>query len=155
MGAAVLHPAHGPGIVARVLDGGRKALVRFERRPTVPLVVPRDQLQVRAPPRLRAPAVELPTPPPARSAPADAQTLEALRLGVVPVRGLDALTVGRHEEQARIRGLLEAGRGMLVVSGGYGTGKTHLIELAENLGQDRGFLVARATFDPATPLGLA
>lgn len=144
-GARIHHPTHGPGVVAKVLDGGRMALVRFDQRPAVPMVLPAAQLAPVGPP----PSARRAPPRPARpDDPPDRQTLEALRMGVVPVRGLDALTVGRQEEQARIEALLDDGRGMVVLSGGYGTGKTHLVELAEAAGLHRGFLVARATFDP-------
>ncbi|MCK6504645.1 ATP-binding protein [Myxococcota bacterium] len=147
-GQRVRHPVLGEGGVARVLDGGRKALVRFDLRPAVPAVVAADTLQ----PLSSAPAPPAPPSPPAARPtpqdPPDRQSLEALRLGVVPARGLDALTVGRHEELGRLDALLQQARGMLVLSGGYGTGKTHLVELAEAAGLHRGFLVARATFDP-------
>ena len=141
----VHHATMGHGVVARVLDGGRRALVRLDQRPAVPAVVDSTTLVSTGP--VPAP---VPTAAP-RARPADSpdrQTLEALRLGVVPVRGLESLTVGRQAEQARISDLLDQGRGMVVLSGGYGTGKTHLIELAEAAGLHRGFLVARATFDP-------
>lgn len=147
-GSRVEHPAHGPGVVAKVLDGGRKLLVRFDARPAVPMVIAASQLQLEGG-AVAVPAPATPPPPPSLHDEApDRQTLEALRLGVVPVRGLSRLTVGRHEEQARIAGLLGRGHGMLVVSGGYGTGKTHLIELAEEAAHAGGWLVARATFDP-------
>ncbi|MSP55865.1 MAG: hypothetical protein EXR69_09725, partial [Myxococcales bacterium] len=76
------------------------------------------------------------------------QALEALRLGVVPPRGLSRLTVGRDAEQARIQGLVRKAGGMLVLSGGYGAGKTHLVELAEAEALANNMLVARASFDP-------
>ncbi|MCB9777896.1 MAG: DUF2791 family P-loop domain-containing protein [Alphaproteobacteria bacterium] len=146
-GATVRHDKHGQGVVAKVLDGGRKAIVRFDSRPAVPMVVADAALQ-------RIGALPAPAPRPvarpvvsADAAP-DRQTLEALRLGVVPARGLDRLTVGRHEELARVDELVDRASGMLVLSGGYGTGKTHMIELAASAGRQRGMLVARATFDP-------
>jgi len=150
-GARVQHERHGPGVVARVIDGGRKALVRFDRRPAVPRVVPAAQVSVegeRMGVEATQPASSSPAPCRRHAAAPDRQTLEALRLGVVPVAGLTALTVGRHEEQARVERLLDARRGMLVLSGGYGTGKTHMIELTEEAAHAHGFLVARATFDP-------
>lgn len=91
-------------------------------------------------------------PPPHERQPnerADArQALEALRLGVVPPQGLSRLTVGRDVEQRRLRTLAEDARGMVVLSGGYGAGKTHLVELAEAEALAANMLVARATFDP-------
>jgi len=140
----VQHASLGPGVVARVLDGGRRALVRLDHRPAVPAVVDAATLTATSP----APVALAPPPRAQTEDPPDRQTLEALRMGVVPVRGLEALTVGRQHEQGRIADLLDQGRGMVVMSGGYGTGKTHLVELAEAAGLHRGFLVARATFDP-------
>ena len=48
------------------------------------------------------------------------QSLEALRLGVVPRRGLARLTVGREAESRRVRALTDDGCGLLVVSGHNG-----------------------------------
>ena len=93
----------------RLLDGGRRALVRFTRRPGVPVVVLAEELEPEA---LVAPepipsssaahtggstgsAVPRSTP---RDPAGDRQALEALRLGVVPPGGLDSLTVGREVE---------------------------------------------------------
>ncbi len=119
-----------------------------------------------APEPLAAPASSAPRPPDPEPEPPSApwlrravdareraildarQALEALRLGVVPGRELHAITVDRHVEIARLDELFELGRGMLVVSGQYGTGKTHLVEMAEAKALERGFLVARTTFDP-------
>lgn len=89
---------------------------------------------------------------------ADARQLcEALRLGVVPPGLLDRYTVGRDEEIAAIRRLLDEGRGSLVLEGPYGTGKTHMIELALNEARSRGFVTTRIAFDavevpPSNPL---
>jgi hypothetical protein len=77
------------------------------------------------------------------------QSLEALRLGVVPARGLTALTVGRDREQARLHRLLDGnGTGLLTIEGHYGAGKSHLIALAAAAALERGWVVARASFDP-------
>lgn len=154
-GSRVHHRVMGPGVIRGVLDGGRTVLVAFDIRPRAPYLYPAaDLVPLDAgpppPPRPRANAAP-PAPPPRPEpswAPVDRQSLEALRLGVVPVLGLERLTVGREEERARVGELLDAGRGMLVLSGGYGTGKTHMLELAEAEALRRGFLVGRATFDP-------
>ena len=112
-----------------------------------------------ASPTASSPVASLaPLPSPAPAAPAlgasalananARQALEALRLGVVPPAGLSRLTVGRAAEQRRITTLARNARGMVVLSGGYGTGKTHLVELAEAEGLAANMLVARAAFDP-------
>ena len=153
-GLRVVHPVLGAGVVARVVDGGRKCVVRFDGRPSVPEVLPVDSLgyALQRPIKLRSEVAPGPGEeavdtmrPRAR---ANRQSLEALRLGVVPVCGLHALTVGRHAELARVEELLDRRAGMMVLSGGYGSGKTHMVELAEAEALQRGFLVARATFDP-------
>lgn len=98
----------------------------------------------------RAPAA--PASPPTLRAPIDRdeawQTLEALRLGVVPARGVREYTVARDAELAAVDGMLLAGRGCRVVWGDYGAGKTHLLEAAEQLALERGYAVARVTLDP-------
>lgn len=164
-GEAVRHARHGAGRVLRLLDDGRRALVRFESRPGVPAVVPVAQLVSESRERRLEEAGaagsgtagdtdgdtagENPWSAAlaARGGP-DRQTLEALRLGVVPRAGLHALTVGRHPEVARLEELLDARRGMRLILGGYGAGKSHMIELCEAEARARGLWVARASFDP-------
>jgi len=104
----------------------------------------------KARPKLKAepapPSADLTHP---QLAPADAwQTMEALRLGVVPARGVRAYTVARDKELADIDAVLAEGQGCRVVWGDYGAGKTHLLDAAEQLGLERGFAVARMTLDP-------
>ncbi|MBI4703453.1 MAG: DUF2791 family P-loop domain-containing protein [Deltaproteobacteria bacterium] len=79
-----------------------------------------------------------------------AQALEALRLGVVPAHHLQVYTVGRevalgaiHEDLARA----SRSGGLRVVLGDYGSGKTHLLELAQKAALGAGFLAAKATLD--------
>lgn len=76
------------------------------------------------------------------------QTLEALRLGVVPARGVAEYTVGRERELESLGDLFEARRGCRVLWGDYGTGKTHLLETVEQIALEQGFAVARMTLDP-------
>lgn len=158
-GQGVRHAVHGEGRVLRLLDGGRRALVRFTRRPGVPVVVLAEELEPEAlvapepiPPSTAAhtggstgSAAPRATP---RDPAGDRQALEALRLGVVPPGGLDSLTVGREVELHALDRLIADRRGMLVLSGHYGTGKTHLLELARAHALDRGLAIAAATFDP-------
>ena len=141
VGQEIAHPLWGRGRVRAVLDGGQAYLVGFYAKPGLPRRVFASQLE---PPARRAlPAIDFEAPP------ADLrQALEALRLGVVPTAGLDSLTVARDAEIDAIRALLQQDRGLLMLSGGYGTGKTHLIEVAENLALRANCLVARASFDP-------
>jgi len=166
-GERVVHPAFGPGVVRAVLDGGRKLRVEFERLMGIPYVLPVEQFE---PPAKAAPAAAAgpvpvpevrrkakpPAPPPAAlPAPAAAapradirQLFEALRMGVVPPALLDRYTVGRDGEIAKIRSFLDGRRGILVLEGHYGTGKTHIIELAASEARARGFVTSRVSFDP-------
>ncbi len=155
-GDRVEDPTWGPGVVRQLRDGGRALLVAFDKAPKALQIV--KTLSVRllstadaaAEPASPNPAFALTVP--TRSRTADAapvrQALEALRLGVVPPTGLDALTVGRAGELASLQRLLAAGRGMRLVSGEFGSGKSHLLELVEAHALAAGFAVARATFDP-------
>lgn len=192
----VEHPEHGRGTVARLLDGGRRLLVRFdgspvlrvlrsveatqaekredadepvaekkpkavrgpaaaqERRvPKKPQVAKEDSAaKKRAPVRVSVAATAdsevVPVAAPPSKAQDARQALEALRTGVVPASGLGRITVGRQRELAQVDRMLEQGSGMAVVSGGYGQGKTHMLELAAARALGNGWLVAHATFDP-------
>jgi hypothetical protein len=105
------------------------------------------------------PAADTAPVPTAKAIVSSRQVLEALRLGVVPRGGLDRLTVGRDAERAQLTRLLDRGQGLLLARGDYGTGKTHLIELAESEALAAGWLVARCTFNadetpPSHPIRL-
>ncbi|HIG87054.1 MAG TPA: hypothetical protein EYQ25_08425 [Planctomycetes bacterium] len=76
------------------------------------------------------------------------QTIEALRLGVVPSRGVQAYTVARNDELNNLRALLNDAHGCRVLWGEYGAGKTHLLEAAEQLALEQGMATARITLDP-------
>ena len=62
------------------------------------------------------------------------QTLEALRLGIVPVQDVETLTIGLEAERVSLdRALarsMERGGDALAVIGDYGFGKSHFVELA-------------------------
>ena len=152
------HPTRGPGLVLRLLDGGKRALVALDARPGLPVVLPIEGL---AGERRASEAADLEPRMSAEEGPRggwmeevagrggpDRQSLEALRLGVVPRRGLDTITVGRQREIAHLEELLDRKSGLALLSGGYGSGKTHMLELCEAEALHRGLPVARATFDP-------
>lgn len=164
-GDRVQHPDHGPGTVrARIVLG--RVVVEFDRWPRLPRTIAERDLCAtrttvtatavqawgtgRTPARRAGAAVATAGAPPARPLAAHEawQTLEALRLGVVPARGVRAYTVARDAELASIDALLRTGRGCRVVWGDYGAGKTHLLEAAEQLALERGWAVARVTLDP-------
>jgi hypothetical protein len=189
LGERVEHFQHGSGIVMERLAFGRLR-VRFDRTPTLPRTIDRDEL-LAAPLPARLPEAELAgkrglglnrgglklspaltTPPPkpaplapapkmapealaasalpklTLSAPTAWQTLEALRLGVVPTRGTSDYTVGRQAELEQFGQLLKIGQGCRFLWGDYGSGKTHLLETLEQVGLEANFAVARLTLDP-------
>jgi len=78
------------------------------------------------------------------------QTLEALRLGVVPRTGPESFTVARDLELSLVdQDLAETPeRGAArVFLGDYGTGKTHLLELIEHKALAQNFLCTRVVLD--------
>ncbi len=79
-------------------------------------------------------------------------TLEAMRLGVVPATDLEKSTVGRDVEIDIIRqDLLVAAQsgGRRAFLGEYGLGKTHLLELIQQMALKQNFLVSRVILDHA------
>jgi len=89
---------------------------------------------------------------PAHLRPADRfdlwQTIEALRLGVVPRHRTQDYTVGRAKELAKLESMLTEGRGLRLLWGEYGAGKTHLLDVMESTALRLGYATARAVLDP-------
>lgn len=88
------------------------------------------------------------------------QTLEALRLGIVPVQDAETLTIGLEAERVTLDRSLDRSRersgDVLAVIGDYGFGKSHFIELAARRALRENFLVAGASLDLVeTPPGKA
>jgi hypothetical protein len=87
------------------------------------------------------------------------RAVEALRSGVPSRDGVAALGSGQGEIEDRFVGLLDvagtvrpnAHRGLLV-GGGFGSGKSHLLEHLAHLALDRGFAVSRVVISKETPL---
>ncbi len=131
------------------------ALAPPSRPQTAPVAVQRPGVVAATDARIPTPAgSEIPV-----GAPELRQCLEALRMGVVPTHGLDQLTVDRDRELTAIGELVRGGGGMQVLCGGYGTGKSHLVEVAESQARAANWLVARASFDaielpPSQPVRL-
>ena len=79
------------------------------------------------------------------------QTLEALRLGIVPVQDVETLTIGLEAERVSLdRALVrsrERGGDVLAVIGDYGFGKSHFVELAARRALRENYLVAAASLD--------
>jgi hypothetical protein len=79
------------------------------------------------------------------------QSIEALRLGVVPQAKVSELTVGFQSERQSIETALEAavlhGGEVRAIVGEYGAGKSHLFEWTSAESLKRNYLVARASLD--------
>ena len=79
------------------------------------------------------------------------QTLEALRLGIVPVQDVETLTIGLEAERVSLDRALargkERGGDVQAVIGDYGYGKSHFVELAARRALRENFLVASASLD--------
>lgn len=79
------------------------------------------------------------------------QTLEALRLGIVPVQDVETLTIGLEAERVSLERALarskERGGDVMAVIGDYGFGKSHFVELAARLALRENCLVAVASLD--------
>lgn len=149
----VVHPRLGPGSLLRTYMSGFEFEVLFDtgRRFRLPArefetesASPWQAQSVTAAPAARAPVLETDQ---FRAR----QTLEALRLGIVPVQDVETLTIGLEAEQvtldralARLR---ERGGDALAVIGDYGFGKSHFVEMAARRALRENCLVAAASLD--------
>jgi len=158
-----MHREHGPGRLLALRPGAR-ARVRLEVEPGLPRTVPLAELTPgtggdRAVGGRRSgvsPRVDAEPRPKLEAEPeldllrlaSLRQAIEALRLGVVPAEHVSDYTVGRERQLARVEELLREGGGLRVVWGDYGAGKTHLLDIVEELGRKDGFMTARIVLDP-------
>lgn len=87
-------------------------------------------------------------------------SLEALRLGIVPVQDVETLTIGLEAEGVSLNRALsrsmERGGDVMAVIGDYGFGKSHFIELAARRALRNNMMVMTASLDlvevpPAKP----
>jgi len=155
----VFHPVHGSGEVVTYRRGGRVAIVDFESRP-MPTHVPVREFTIREVDEDedadRSGVDDLLELGPRfegdRDETESSRVLEAMRLGVVPASSTDVYTVGRDVEVGQIQadlGCAERGEGAVrAFLGDYGTGKTHLLQLAESRALEENFLTARVVLDP-------
>ena len=177
-GDRVTHPEFGAGRVMRRRFGWR-VLVAFDVAPSMPRTVSASTLtrelavaesaagsalgdvqgvsDIPAKTRVQALTSSVSEDPGASHPPAEDQLeqpecfqiLEALRLGVVPRHGVAAYTVGRDRELRSLKAMLKTGRGCRIAWGDYGTGKTHMLDVAEQEARRQGFATARVILDPA------
>ncbi len=156
----VFHPEHGPGEIVTYRRGGRVAIVDFESRP-MPTHVPVREVDLRESDdgdelagvdRAEDLLEAGPTFEGGREETESARVLEAMRLGVVPSSSLDVYTVGRDVEVGQVQADLgkasSEGGAVRAFLGDYGTGKTHLLQLAEQRALADEFVTARVVLDP-------
>lgn len=150
----VRHARYGEGTVESVERGGLSLRVRFDQFPGLHVSLPSRLLRLvetdAAAPLAREHVAKTAAPALSVKLAEKRQVLEALRLGVVPMRGLMAYTVGRDREIETFRSMIEdpgCGRAVAVL-GDYGTGKTHMLELMQHLALARNWVVGRTWLDP-------
>jgi hypothetical protein len=155
VGQRVTHPEYGPGVVLAIRSLGR-VNIRFDGRSLLPITLPAAELESGGngrplPPVFpgeAGPAAPAPEPVPPEVLPDLRQAIEALRLGIVPRGYSQEYTVARERELAAFTSHLDAGGGLALVWGDYGTGKTHLLDVYEQVALSRGFVTSRVTLDP-------
>lgn len=157
----VEHPRLGSGILVRTFVNGTEWEVRFDsgRRFRLPAREFKDGYlaPVSVPASVSVPAPVLSAA--AQPAPATrdlvqfraCQAVELLRMGTVPVREIEAFTVGlRPQIEALDKALsiaAESSGEVQAVLGDYGCGKSHFIELAAQRALKANFIVARVSLD--------
>lgn len=152
----VHHPQLGEGRLLNRYMGGSEWEVLFTesgRRFRLPAkeftADSRDAVWGQSPAPLPLPAARLARPD---SEPFRArQTLESLRMGIVPVQSAETLTIGLEAEKVTLDRAIDRSRerngDVLAVIGDYGAGKSHFIELAAQRSLRANFLVASASLD--------
>ncbi len=158
----VHHPHFGAGELLKTYMGGYEWEVLFAsgrrfRLPAKEFSAESYNAVAPAPTALAEPKVRIPLGTDQYRA---RQTLEALRLGIVPVQDAETLTIGLEAERVTLDRALDRSRersgDVLAVIGDYGFGKSHFIELAARRALRESFLVAGASLDLVeTPPGKA
>ncbi len=169
-GDRVLHKLRGEGLVLSLAPGGR-AKVRLDGDPGLPWTLALAELKLITPPPPEPPPeaeqpvreipkgpalegveeIEIPVVEPASNSLERAelrQTLEAMRLGVVPAEYVREYTVGREDTLQAVEDILDVQGGMRVLWGDYGAGKTHMLDITERIALERGYLTSRVVLDP-------
>lgn len=150
---SVYHPQLGPGKLLKTYMGGSEWEVHFESGRRFRL--PAREFSEESVTALRQDIVMQPTT--SREAVLEVdqfrarQTLEALRVGIVPVQDAEMLTIGLEAERVTLERALVRSRersgDVLAVIGDYGYGKSHFIELAARRGLRENFVIASASLD--------
>lgn len=148
----VVHPQLGPGELRKTFMGGYEWEVAFDSGRRFRL--PAREFTAESVSAWAAPAAA-PAAPRAAVLETDQfrarQTLEALRLGIVPVQDVETLTIGLEAERVSLDRALarskERGGDAMAVIGDYGFGKSHFVELAARRALRENCLVASASLD--------
>ena len=154
-GHLVVHPQLGPGKVLKTYMGGYEWEVEFASGRRFRLSAREFLVEDGAGPNDVREAVPVHHHPRAAMLEPDQfrarQTLEALRLGIVPVQDVETLTIGLEAERVSLdRALVrsrERGGDAIAVIGDYGFGKSHFIELAGRRALREDIVVATASLD--------
>ncbi len=158
----VYHPHFGAGELLKTYMGGYEWEVLFESGRRFRL--PAKEFNVESYTAIASTPLKLAESPPRIVLETDQfrarQTLEALRLGIVPVQDAETLTIGLEAERVTLDRALDRSRersgDVLAVIGDYGFGKSHFIELAARRALRENFIVASASLDLVeTPPGKA
>ena len=156
IGTRVFHETFGVGEVLAEKHDGYEVLVGFAKfsqwlrtRDLVLATDKRARLGPQAAPRPGAAADAAPaTVVPVGRSQARA-IVESMRLGVAPPVGIERCTVGRHHEVSAVRSWLrDEAEGALVLEGGYGSGKSHLLRYLRADALALGFAVATTGVSP-------
>lgn len=79
------------------------------------------------------------------------RTLEALRMGIVPLENVSDLTIGLEQEAGgldrALKRTIEHGGDVMAIIADYGFGKSHFIELAARKALEKNFIVTVASLD--------
>ena len=149
----VYHPQFGAGRLLKTYMSGFEWEVLFDSGRRFRL--PAKQFSAESVADVQGEAKPAPLPPRTVQLETDQfrarQTLEALRVGIVPVQDAETLTIGLEAERVTLDRAFdrskERGGDVLAVIGDYGFGKSHFIELAARHGLRENFIIAEASLD--------
>ena len=151
---AVEHPQLGRGTLVKTYMGGFEWEVLFESGRRFRL--PAREFAAESVRAHQGPAAVAPSYAPRIALPETdqfraKQTLESLRVGIVPVQDVETLTIGLEPERLSLQRALarskERGGDVEAIIGDYGYGKSHFVELAARRALREQFIVATASLD--------
>lgn len=149
----VYHPQFGGGKLLKTYMGGFEWEVQFESGRRFRL--PAKEFSAESFAAVQGERIILPIPQRSSALETDQfrarQTLEALRVGIVPIQDAETLTIGLEAERVTLNRAFdrsqEHGGDVIAVIGDYGFGKSHFIELAAQRGLHGNFCIASASLD--------